>query len=264
MNDFNAHILADEASTGGVVVGTGISAALLLFFQQSFERMLPYLIIAAVVILIDLVFGIRAAKRKGDRIRISRAIRRTIGKAVEYFCWVVLASSLAVATGYTIIETGLMLVVIGVELISIAQNWYFWKFGHKAGMQIMFHFSILDTHHRIRPTLPFTPEKINLLKSQVRELLTEYGPVNTIMFDGWDAPWGRISYSDVSFPEFYHLIKSIQPNCLVMDLNGAKYPSEALFYSDIRCYEQGAGQKISPETNQLPAMARGRVCYFYE
>ena len=83
MNDFNAHILADEASTGGVVVGTGISAALLLFFQQSFERMLPYLIIAAVVILIDLVFGIRAAKRKGDRIRISRAIRRTIGKGVE-------------------------------------------------------------------------------------------------------------------------------------------------------------------------------------
>ena len=56
--------------------------------------MLPYLVIAAVVILIDLVFGIRAAQRKGDRIRISRAIRRTIGKAVEYFCWAVLASSM--------------------------------------------------------------------------------------------------------------------------------------------------------------------------
>lgn len=131
MEGFNAHILSDEASVGSVVVGTGISATLLLFFQQSFERMLPYLVIAAVVILIDLVFGIRAARRKGDRIRISRAIRRTIGKAVEYFCWAVLASSLAVATGYTVIETGLMLVVIGVELISIAQNWYFWKFGHK-------------------------------------------------------------------------------------------------------------------------------------
>ena len=72
----------------------------------------------------------------GDRIRISRAIRRTVGKAVEYFCWAVLASSLAVATGYTVIETGLMLVVIGVELISIAQNWYFWKFGHKAGVKV--------------------------------------------------------------------------------------------------------------------------------
>ena len=136
MDGFNAHILSDEASAGSVVVGTGISATLLLFFQQSFERMLPYLVIAAVVILIDLVFGIRAARRKGDRIRISRAIRRTIGKAVEYFCWAVLASSLAVATGYTIIETGLMLVVIGVELISIAQNWYFWKFGHKATVKV--------------------------------------------------------------------------------------------------------------------------------
>lgn len=136
MHGSDIHILADEASTGSVVVGAGVSATLLLFFQQSFARMLPYLIVAAVVILIDLVFGIRAAVRRGDRIRISRAIRRTIGKAVEYFCWVVLASSLAVATGYTVIETGLMLVVIGVELISIAQNWYFWKFGCKAGVKV--------------------------------------------------------------------------------------------------------------------------------
>lgn len=136
MDGFNAHILSDEASAGSVVVGTGISATLLLFFQQSFERMLPYLVIVAVVILIDLVFGIRAARRKGDRIRISRAIRRTVGKAVEYFCWAVLASSLAVATGYAVIETGLMLVIIGVELISVAQNWYFWKFGYKARVKV--------------------------------------------------------------------------------------------------------------------------------
>ena len=127
----------------------------------------------------------------------------------------------------------------------------------KEGMQIMYHFSILDTHHGIRPTLPFTPEKIAFIKEQLRELLTEYGPVNTLMFDGWDAPWGRISYQDIPFPEIYNHVKSLQPNCLVMDLNGAKYPQEAPFYSDIRCYEQGAGQKISPETNSLPAMA----CY---
>ena len=127
----------------------------------------------------------------------------------------------------------------------------------KEGMQIMYHFSILDTHHGIRPTLPFTPEKIAFIKEQLREILTEYGPVNTLMFDGWDAPWGRISYQDIPFPEIYNYVKSLQPNCLVMDLNGAKYPQEALFYSDIRCYEQGAGQKISPETNSLPAMA----CY---
>ena len=127
----------------------------------------------------------------------------------------------------------------------------------KEGMQIMYHFSILDTHHGIRPTLPFTPEKTAFIKEQLREILTDYGPVNTLMFDGWDAPWGRISYADISFPEIYEYVKSLQPNCLVMDLNGAKYPQEALFYSDIRCYEQGAGQKISADSNKLPAMA----CY---
>ena len=127
----------------------------------------------------------------------------------------------------------------------------------KEGMQVMFHYSILDTHHRIRHTLPFKPEHTAFIKAQLKELLTGYGPVNTIMFDGWDAPWGRISYNDISFPEIYSYIKSIQPNCLVMDLNGSKYPEEALFYSDIRCYEQGAGQRISAEVNRLPAMA----CY---
>ena len=127
----------------------------------------------------------------------------------------------------------------------------------EAGMQVMFHFSILDTHHRIRHTWPFTGEKTEFIKAQLRELLTDYGPVNTIMFDGWDAPWGRISYSDISFPEIYSFVKSIQPNCLVMDLNGAKYPKDALFYSDISCYEQGAGQRISADDNRLPAMA----CY---
>jgi alpha-L-fucosidase len=127
----------------------------------------------------------------------------------------------------------------------------------EAGMQVMFHFSILDTHHGIRHTLPFTREKTDFIKAQLRELLTGYGPVNTIMFDGWDAPWGRISYTDVSFPEIYAFVKSLQPNCLVMDLNGAKYPKDALFYSDISCYEQGAGQRISADDNRLPAMA----CY---
>lgn len=34
MDSFNAHILADEASTGGVVVGAGISATLLLFLSN--------------------------------------------------------------------------------------------------------------------------------------------------------------------------------------------------------------------------------------
>ena len=115
----------------------------------------------------------------------------------------------------------------------------------------MLYYSILDMHHKIRPGL-ITPQKIEMIKAQLTELLTKYGKIDALIIDGWDAPWSRISYDDVPFEELYRLIKSIQPNCLVMDLNAAKYPSEALFYTDIKSYEQGAGQHISKENNKLP------------
>lgn len=126
----------------------------------------------------------------------------------------------------------------------------------KNGMKVMFHFSILDLHEKILPN-KIEPYHIDFLKNQLRELLTNYGPVTALMIDGWDAPWSRISYEEISFDEIYKFCKSIQPDCLVMDLNGAKYPAEALFYSDIKTYEQGAGQKIDKGTSFLPSMA----CY---
>lgn len=122
------------------------------------------------------------------------------------------------------------------------------------GLGVMFYYSILDTHHRIRPG-HIRPRHTRFIKSQLHELLTNYGPVAALIIDGWDAPWSRISYDEISFPEIYDFIKSLQPNCLVMDLNAAKYPREALFYTDIKSYEQGAGQKISTTANRLPALA---------
>ena len=124
----------------------------------------------------------------------------------------------------------------------------------KAGLKVMLYYSILDTHHRIRPGM-VTREKVDMIKAQLHELLTGYGPITALIIDGWDAPWSRISYDDVPFPEIYAYIKSLQPECLVMDLNAAKYPREALFYTDIKSYEQGAGQKISTSENRLPALA---------
>lgn len=124
----------------------------------------------------------------------------------------------------------------------------------KQGLKVMLYYSILDTHHKLRPG-QITPEHIRMVKAQLTELLTNYGEIYALIIDGWDAPWSRISYDDVPFEEIYSLIKSIQPNCLVMDLNAAKYPAEALFYTDIKSYEQGAGQHISKESNRLPALS---------
>lgn len=38
------------------------------------------------------------------------------------------------------------------------------------------------------------------------------------------------------------LVKRLQPDCLVADLNASNYPSAALYYSDIKGFEQNAGQ----------------------
>ncbi|MBL0742990.1 alpha-L-fucosidase [Chryseolinea lacunae] len=122
------------------------------------------------------------------------------------------------------------------------------------GLKVMLYYSILDTHHNLRPH-QITPNHITLVKEQLTELLTNYGDISALIIDGWDAPWSRISYDDIPFEEIYGLIKSLQPNCLVMDLNAAKYPAEALFYTDIKSYEQGAGQHIARETNRLPALS---------
>lgn len=124
----------------------------------------------------------------------------------------------------------------------------------KNGLKVMLYYSILDTHHGLRPN-QITPNHIKMVKAQLRELLTNYGEINALVIDGWDAPWSRISYDDIPFEEIYNLVKSLQPNCLVMDLNAAKYPAEALYYTDIKSYEQGAGQHISKVANKLPALS---------
>jgi len=122
------------------------------------------------------------------------------------------------------------------------------------GLKVMLYYSILDTHHKLRPN-EITPKHITMVKQQLTELLTNYGAIEALIIDGWDAPWSRISYDDVPFEEIYKLVKSIQPNCILMDLNGAKYPGEGLYYTDIKTYEMGAGQRISKETNTMPALA---------
>ncbi len=122
------------------------------------------------------------------------------------------------------------------------------------GLKVMLYYSILDMHARLRPN-HITSKHIGMIKEQLRELLTNYGEITALIIDGWDAPWSRITYDDVPFEDIYRLVKSIQPDCLVMDLNAAKYPAEALFYTDIKSYEQGAGQHISKDANRLPALS---------
>lgn len=122
-----------------------------------------------------------------------------------------------------------------------------------AGLKVGLYFSILDLRGDIRH-FNVTPEKIQRIKDQLTELLTNYGDINILIFDGWDAPWSRIPYTEVRFDEIYALVKELQPNCLISELNASQYPNSALYYSDIKAFEQNAGEHLPGDSN-IPAQS---------
>ena len=122
-----------------------------------------------------------------------------------------------------------------------------------AGLRVGLYYSILSLRDDIRH-FNITPEKVQLVKDQLTELLTNYGPIDVLITDGWNAPWSRISYEEMPYGEIYAHVKALQPNCLMSDLNASQYPSGGLYYSDIKAFEQNAGQKV-PQQSDLPALS---------
>ena len=123
----------------------------------------------------------------------------------------------------------------------------------EAGLRVGLYYSILSLRDDIRH-FNVTPTKVQLIKDQLTELFTGYGEVDILITDGWNAPWSRITYEEVPFREIYEHIKSLQPNCLICDLNASQYPPDALYYSDVKAFEQNAGQKI-PKDSEVPALS---------
>src|ERR1700756_5094713 len=123
----------------------------------------------------------------------------------------------------------------------------------KAGLRVGLYYSILSLRDDIRH-FNVTPAKIQLIKDQLTELFSAYGEVDILITDGWDAPWSRITYEEVPFREIYEHIKSLQPNCLICDLNASQYPQGGLYYSDVKAFEQNAGQKV-PDGSDVPALS---------
>jgi alpha-L-fucosidase len=122
-----------------------------------------------------------------------------------------------------------------------------------AGLRVGLYYSILSLRDDIRH-FNITRDKVQLVKDQLAELLTNYGEIDVLITDGWNAPWSRITYEEMPFREIYDHIKALQPNCLLSDLNASQFPSGGLYYSDIKAFEQNAGQKV-PQQSDLPAIS---------
>lgn len=92
---------------------------------------------------------------------------------------------------------------------------------------------------------PVTREQIDYVKAQLSELLTNYGPIPILVFDGWS--W-KMGHQAMPYQEIRALVKSLQPNCLMLDHSHLMSPWDA----DIAAIEEPKGA-FAPEDNTAPA-----------
>lgn len=113
-------------------------------FMDFIEPLKWFLLLGLILIFADLRFGIAAAKKRGEKIRISRAGRRTINKIVDYLCWILVAGAMGKAFGIPfnipILPAITLLVVCGLEINSVFMN-YFEARGKKVKVNIFKYFA---------------------------------------------------------------------------------------------------------------------------
>lgn len=111
-----------------------INGTFAVFLSGFFEFLEPlkWLALCGIILIVaDLRFGVMASKKRGETIRTSRAVRRSINKLIDYTCWVLLACALehtfAEPFHIPLLPTLVMLVVYGVEINSIFANYFEYK-----------------------------------------------------------------------------------------------------------------------------------------
>lgn len=114
--------LAAVEESSLIVEGT-VSAALVTLLQTAVLRMIPFAVPAVALLFLDLIYGCRAAKSRGEAVRASTAIRRTATKFFGYLCWLILASTLALSFGRDWLEWGTLALVYANELLSVVGNY---------------------------------------------------------------------------------------------------------------------------------------------
>lgn len=101
----------------------GYAAIFATFLQESIGHIIPWMIVSFFVIVCDLVVGIRKSLLMGEEVRFSSACRRSIGKTVSYFTFVIMVSVIDVAAhGGGTIDKWACLLVCFIEGCSIIGN----------------------------------------------------------------------------------------------------------------------------------------------
>lgn len=107
---------------------SGATSAFLAPLIEGWDQLTIWMLLAVVLLLADLKFGIQAARKRGEKIRRSRAVRRTVNKMVDYICWLSIAWFIGHTFGESFHIPTLAIIVLAiiysVELASILDNYF--------------------------------------------------------------------------------------------------------------------------------------------
>ena len=120
------------------------------------------------------------------------------------------------------------------------------------GVTPCLYFSTWDRTNGVGPPdfgqVPITREMIDFVKNQLTELLTRYGNVPLLIFDGWSWHWS-FGHQTIPWGEIRAHVAALQPNCLIFDLNGMTVPWDA----DLLFIEEPKGGVFCPPGNTYAA-----------
>lgn len=108
------------------------------------------------------------------------------------------------------------------------------------GLKPCLYFSMWDRHNGIENG---GTKQEEFVMNQLTELLTNYGEIPLIIFDGWN--W-KMGHKAISYQRIYDHVKKLQPNCLISEHNG-----NSVLQTDIIYYEGPKG--VYPLGNNIYA-----------
>lgn len=134
-----------ETSTLMASTITAIGTVIASFY----EHLALWLLLGMALVLVDLRYGVMAARVRGEKIRLSRAWRRTINKMIDYLCWVTVAELISrtfgISLGVPVVSMSMLFIIYGIEISSCVNNYFeykgvgkrfnFWKLIHRPELE---------------------------------------------------------------------------------------------------------------------------------